>query len=154
MARARKLFPIYGSALANNMLAELGRGHLVANFIAEYIDVYDRHGIQGGPARDRELAETIGREAMLAMILEVERVLPGFFGKKQQSKLKAEEKDAIDAFFQEWAASLARAWNWNKEDRNQFRRDLAMYSEFAARRNAQQTVPRRSEERRVGKECR
>jgi len=143
MARARKLFPSYGSSLANNMLAALDRGRVVARFIAEYVEEYDRQGIQGGQGRDRELAETIGREAMLAMILEVERVLPGFFGKKQQSKLKEEEKEAIQAFFQEWAASLARAWNWNKEDRNQFRRDLAMYSEFGARRNAQQITPKR-----------
>jgi hypothetical protein len=143
MARARKLFPIYGSSLANNMLTALDRGHVVAHFVAEYIDEYDRHGIQGGPSRDRELAETIGREVILAMVLEVERALPGFFGKKIQSKLKEEEKDSVQAFFQEWAASLARAWNWNKEDRNHFQRDLALYSEFAARRNTMQMAAKR-----------
>ena len=136
MARARKLFPSYGSALANNMLAALQRDRVVAKFTAAYVKEYDRRGIQGGPVRDLELAETIGREAMLAMILEVERVLPGFFGKKQSGKLKPEEKAAMEAFFQEWAVSLARAWNWNREDRNQFRRDLALYSEFAVRRKA------------------
>jgi len=144
MARARKLFPIYGSALANNMLAALERGRVVANFIARYIEEYDRHGIQGGPARDRELAETIGREALLAMILEVERVLPRFFGKKKRGKLKKEEEEAIEAFFREWAASLARAWNWNREDRNQFRRDLALYSEFGARRETAPITPKRA----------
>ncbi|MGH9680934.1 MAG: hypothetical protein ACRD4Y_13380 [Candidatus Acidiferrales bacterium] len=134
MARARKLFPSYGSALANNMLAALQHGRVVSKFIAAYVEEYGRQGIQGGPARDLELAETIGREAMLAMILEVERVLPGFFGKKQTGKLKPEEKAAMEAFFHEWAASLARAWDWSKEDRNQFRRDLTLYSEFAVRR--------------------
>jgi len=143
MARSRKLFPIYGSALANNMLATLDREHVVAKFVAEYIEEYDRHGIQGGPARERELAETIGREVILAMVLEVERALPAFFGKKLQSKLKEEEKDSVQAFFLEWAAALARAWNWNKEDRNHFRRDLALYSEFGARRSAQQLSSKR-----------
>jgi hypothetical protein len=71
---------------------------------------------------------------ILAMILEVERLLPGFFGKKQQSKLTADEKASTQAFFQEWSAALARAWNWNREDRSAFRRDLALYSEFAGRK--------------------
>jgi hypothetical protein len=143
MPRARKLFPIYGSSLANNMLTALEREHVVANFVAEYIEEYDRKGILGGPSRDRELAETIGREVILAMVLEVERALPGFFGKKLQSKLKQEEKDSVQAFFQEWAASLGRAWKWNKDDRNHFRRDLTLYSDFEARKNARQMAAKR-----------
>ncbi len=99
MARARKLFPIYGSALANNMFTAVGRGRLVANFVAAYVAEYNRPGILGGASRDRELAETIGREAMLAMINEVPQVLPRFFGKQRRAALKAEEKEAMDAFF-------------------------------------------------------
>ena len=133
MARARKLFPIYGSALANNMLSALGRGRVVDGFVAAYVAEYDRRGILGGPSRDRELAETIGREAMLAMIHEVRQVLPRFFGKKQRSALQEEEKEASDAFFSELMAALGRAWNWNGEDRRQFRHDLDLYSEFAIR---------------------
>jgi len=60
--------------------------------------------------------------------------LPSFFGKKPKSKLKAEEAEAIDTFFRELLAALARAQNWNGEDRRQFRRDLALYSDFRARR--------------------
>ncbi len=136
MPRTRKLFPVYGSALANNMLGALERARVVERFVSAYIEEYGRHGIEGGPARARELGETIGREVILTMILEVERLLPGFFGKKHQSKLTTEEKAAIQAFFQEWSAALARAWNWNREDRTAFRRDLALYSEFAARKTA------------------
>src|ERR1700692_816161 len=98
MARARKLFPIYGSALANNMLAALVHDRLVDRFVAAYVAEQDRRGILGGPARERELAETIGREILLAMIVEVRDALPSFFGKKQKSKLKNEEREAIDAF--------------------------------------------------------
>src|ERR1700681_467130 len=98
MARARKLFPIYGSALANNILTALGRGRVVGGFVAGYVSEYDRRGIQVVAARDREPAETIGREVVLAMILEVRQSVPRFFGKKQLAKLKEEEKQAIDAF--------------------------------------------------------
>jgi hypothetical protein len=133
MARARKLFPIYGSALANNMFSALGRGRLVDHFVAAYVAEYDRRGILGGPSRDCELAETIGREAMLTMVHEIPQLLPRFFGKKQQARLKDEERQATDAFVLELMAALGRVWKWNGEDRRQFSRDLRLYSEFAAR---------------------
>jgi len=134
MARARKLFPIYGSALANHMLAAIERDRVVDRFVAAYVADYKREGILGGPARDRELVETIGREILMAMIVEVNEALPAFFGMKPKSKLKSEEKEAIDAFSSELLAALGRAQNWNGEDRSQFRRDLGLYSEFSARR--------------------
>lgn len=133
MVRTRKLFPIYGSALANSMLAALGRGRVVDGFVAAYVAEYDRRGILGGPSRDSELAETIGREATLAMIHEVRQALPRFFGKKHQAALEEEEKEAVAAFFHELMAAFGRVWSWNGEDRRQFQRDLDLYSEFAAR---------------------
>ena len=136
MARSRKLFPIYGSALANNMLAALVHDRVVLQFVEDYVTSYDRRGILGGPARDRELAETIGREIVLALIIETRAALPRFFGKQKLSKLRPEEKEAVDSFFRELAAALARAQNWSAEDRRQFRRDLALYSEFGERSDA------------------
>ena len=133
MARARKLFPIYGSAIANNMLSAIQRDRVVDRFVAAYVAQHDRRGILGGPARERELAETMGREILLAMIVEVREALPIFFGKKQKNKLKSEEMEAIDSFSRELLAALARAQNWNGEDRRQFRRDLSLYSDFSAR---------------------
>jgi hypothetical protein len=134
MARMRKLFPIYGSSLAHNMLAMLVHDRTVNGFVAAYVSQYDRRGILGGPARDRELAETIGREVVLALIVEVESVMPSFFGKKQKKKLKADEKQAIDLFLCELRSALERAYNWNSEDRKQFHRDLAMYTDFDVRK--------------------
>jgi hypothetical protein len=130
MARARKLFPIYGSTLANHMLKALVAERVVDRFVAAYVAAYGRDGILGGPARDRELAETIGREIILTLIVEVHEALPGFFGKKLKSKLKSEELEVIDAFSMELVAALGRAQNWNAEDRTQFQRDLARYTEF------------------------
>jgi hypothetical protein len=139
MARARKLFPIYGSALANNTLVALRRGRLVEGFVAGYVAGYDRRGILGEESRDRELAETIGREVVLAILIEARRALPRFFGKKQIAKLKEDESQAVEAFFQEMIAALDRAWEFNGEDRRQFRRDLKLYSDF----DLSQTVPAR-----------
>ena len=130
---ARKLFPSYGSALANSLLAALDRERVVAGFVADYVSENGRCGILGGPSRDRELAETIGREAMLAMIHEVWQNLPRFFGKKQRAALRTEEKEAMDAFSHELMAALGRAWHWDGEDRRQFRRDLLLYFECAMR---------------------
>jgi len=133
MARSRKLFPVYGSTLANNMLATLVHDRVVRGFVEDYVTAYDRRGILGGPARDRELAETIGREIVLGLIVETRAALPRFFGRHRAGKLKPEEKEAMDLFFRELVAALGRAQNWNAEDRRQFRRDLALYSEFSER---------------------
>jgi hypothetical protein len=130
MARARKLFPIYGSALANSMLVALVHDLIVDRFVAAYVAEHDRRGILGGPARDRELAELIGREIVLALIVEIRAALPRFFGKQKLTKLKPDERDAIEAFLRELEAALARAQNWDAGDRRLFRRDLALYSEF------------------------
>lgn len=140
MARARKLFPIYGSTLANSMLAALVHDRVVHGFVEGYVAAYDRRGILGGPARDRELAETIGREIVLGLIVETRTALPRFFGKQKAGKLKPEEKEAIELFFRELVGALGRAQNWNADDRRQFRRDLALYSESSERR---ETLSRR-----------
>jgi hypothetical protein len=151
MARARKLFPIYGSTLANNMSSALRRGRVVEHFVAAYVAEYDRRGILGGPSRDTELAETIGREIMLAMTHEVRQVLPRFYGKKKHAALKDHEKEIIDAFYRELLAALGRVGNWNREDQRQFQRDLDLYSEFAVRpaklRNARKPGKVREEDR-------
>lgn len=135
MPRARKLFPIYGSTLANHVLAALVHERVVDAFVKSYVAQYDRQGILGGPARDRELSETIGREIVLALLMEVRETLPRFFGKQKASKLKPEERDAITLFLSELVAALARAQNWSAEDRRQFRRDLKLYAESQERRD-------------------
>ena len=97
-------------------------------------------GILGEASRDRELAETIGREVVLAIFIETRASLPRFFGKKQFARLKEDEKQAVEAFLQEMIAALDRAWDFNGEDRRQFRRDLKLYSDF----DPKQIVPARA----------
>ena len=132
MARSRKLFPSYGSALATNLLSALGRGGFVEGFVSAYVSEHDRRGILGGPVRDRELEETIGREVTLAMLDQLRHTLPQFFGKKRLASLHQEEKQAINAFFRELVDTLDRVWDWDAEDRRQFRRDLALYGSLTA----------------------
>lgn len=134
MARARKLFPIYGSTLANHIRVALVHDRVVQDFVAAYVKRYERTGILGGPARDRELAETIGREIILALVVETRNALPRFFGKQKMEKLRPEEKAAVDAFFTELLGALERAHKWSAEEQRQFRRDLALYLEFSSRR--------------------
>lgn len=135
MSRTRKLFPSYGGALANRMLIALDRGRVVGGFVSSYVSRQNRPGILGGPARDREFAETIGREVILAMIHEVRRLLPRFYGHKAggQAALSREQEAATEAFLAEALATLGRAGHWDRTDRRQFHRDLSLYSEFDAR---------------------
>jgi hypothetical protein len=116
------------------MLAMLVHDRTVSTYVAAYVSQYDRKGILGGPARDRELTETIGREILLALIVEVENLMPSFFGKKQRKKLRVEENQAVELFLGELRAALERAQRWSEDDRKQFYRDLAMYKDFQARK--------------------
>jgi len=118
------------------MLLTIERDRVVDRFVAAYVDQNDRQGILGGQARRQELAETVGREILLAMIVEVHEALPAFFGKKQRSKLKVEQAETVDAFFRELLAATERAHLWHGEDRRQFRRDLALYTDFKARQES------------------
>lgn len=147
MARARKLFPIYGSALANSMLVVLARERVVEHFVAGYVAENDRRGILGEPGRERELAETIGREMVLALTIETRDALPRFFGKQKVSKLNPEEVQAVEVFFRELVAAVERAKNWNAEDRRQFRRDLAFYLEFREQQGTPSARQRQSNRR-------
>ncbi len=135
MARTRKLFPSYGSALAAHLLVTLEREHIVQAFVAAYVAGYKRAGILGGPARDREFVQTIGpQEIVLAVVHEVAQSLPRTMGKKPGAALDAEERKIVEAFLGELNATFGRAWRWMPEDRRQFQRDLNLYSESATQK--------------------
>src|SRR5260370_31135286 len=122
MTRARKLFPSYGGALANSLLAAVERGGLVEGFVASYVAEHNRRGILGGPSRDRELSETIGREVILAMIQEVRPILPGFSGRQRRFAPSAAEQDVMEAFSRQLLATPHPAVPPAADDRRQFRR--------------------------------
>ena len=140
MARIRKLFPSYGSALAAHLLVTLERERVVQQFVSRYISAYKRLGILGGPARDRELDQTIGREIVLTVVQEVQQTLPHTLGKRPGQALDAEETKIVQAFSEEMMSTLARAWRWTPEDRRQFQRDLKLYSDSAMRKVTKKNV--------------
>jgi len=130
------------------MIAALVHECIVDRFVKAYVAEYERAGILGGPGRDRELAETIGREVLLASIVETHSVLPRIYGKQKANNLTPEQKEAIELFLRELLAALSRAANWSSEDRRQFRRDLALYAEFRMRmeKNAGNRKPSKAQE--------
>ncbi len=60
----------------------------VGNFVMAYVADYKRQGILGESARDRELAETIGREILMAWIVAVHDALPAFLWQETEEQIE------------------------------------------------------------------
>ena len=83
------------------------------------------------PRQVSELEQTIGREVLLAMTIEVRAQLPRFFGKRRGASLAGDAQAAADAFFREYFSSLGRAGDWPLEEAAQFQRDLDLYARMS-----------------------
>lgn len=127
MPAARKLFPSYGGAVAQALCHALERDGMVRNFVAGYAREFDRKAVAATTAQARELETIIGREALLAMIIEVREQLPRFFGKRRGAELAEEQALAADAFFDQFFYALGRMERWSAEDLAEFLRDLDLY---------------------------
>jgi hypothetical protein len=136
MPAARKLFPSYGSAVAQALCHTLERDGMVRNFISGYAREFDRKAVAATAAQERELTITIGREALLAMIIEVREQMPRFFGQRRGAELAEPQAAATDAFFDELFSTLARVERWPAEDMAEFLRDLDLYVRMSPRRAA------------------
>lgn len=147
MPTARKLFPSYGGAVAQALCHALERDGLVRNFVVGYAKEFDRKAVAASSARVRELEVTIGREALLAMIIEVREQLPRFFGKRRGANLAESEAAAAKAFFEQTFSALGRVEHWSAEEMEEFMRDLELYT----RMGPQQPVPVVRATRRGGK---
>jgi hypothetical protein len=134
MPTSRKLFPSYGSAAAQALCHALERDGLVRNFVAGYAKEFDRKAVAATAARGRELEATIGREALLAMIIEIREQLPRFFGKRRGAELREAEAAAAAAFFEQFFDALGRVERWSAEDAAEFERDLELYSRMGPQR--------------------
>ena len=131
MPAARKLFPSYGSAVAQAICHALERDGLVRNFVAGYAREFDRKAVAATAAQAHELEATIGREALLAMIIEVREQLPRFFGKRRGAVLAEHEAAAADAFFEQLFSTLGRVECWPEEEMAEFLRDLELYARMS-----------------------
>jgi hypothetical protein len=133
MPRTRKIFASHGGELAHKLLGTLEGEHIVEHFVDSYVAEYDRRGLKAHPLRYRELLATLGREAWLAMVAQVNAELPRYLTRRRPSMLRGAELELAEAFRQEILASLGRALRWTPADAEEFRRDLDLYAQLAAR---------------------
>jgi hypothetical protein len=128
MAKARKLFPSYGSAVAQAFCHALEREGMVRAFIMGYSREFDRKAVAATSAQLHEMETTIGREALLAMTIEAREQLPRFFGKRRgEEKLDEQQALASDAFFDQFISALGRVKSWTPDEMSEFLRDLDLY---------------------------
>ncbi len=79
MPGKRKLFIMHAQELAHRLVHSIAHGGLVEQFVRSYAERYNRRKLTGDPLRLRELESTIGREALLAIAVEVRRLAPRAF---------------------------------------------------------------------------
>jgi hypothetical protein len=142
------------------LLSTLEREEMVQRFLDIYAAETRRPGRADHPAHYREQLETIRREAILAMVLRVERALPTRLrvrvtvrgparrrtAKKSKGKKRAAAKrrrafhatlelaiPLLDLFREEFFVALGQALNWKNEDAEQFWHDLELYEKLSAR---------------------
>jgi hypothetical protein len=145
MAGKRKLFIMHASELANRLVHAFKNDGLVAAFVRAYADRFKRSKLVNDPERLHELESTIGREALLAVAVEVRRLAPAAFSEGVR-KPGAEQMALADAFVTEFVASLGRALDWSAADvsaeAQALDRDLEMYWRWG-QRSALASQPRR-----------
>ena len=132
MPPRQKIFPTHAGEIANKLLGAVSGNGLVARFVDSYVAEFDRRGLKDHPTRYRELLATLGREALLAMMAQVNAELPRYLAPRRRLPSPAEVEIA-DTFSQELFAALVRASRWTAEEAEEFRRDLNLYAQLSAR---------------------
>ncbi len=137
---------------ASLLLSGLERERLVARFLDSYAAEFSRPGQAAHPAQYRELLATIGREALLAMVVWVDHELPrrladgsGAQLPRHQSSTRSKAPkraapassskptdEAIELFRDEFLVALGQALRWEDEEFEAFCRDLELYKELGA----------------------
>ncbi|HYL47146.1 MAG TPA: hypothetical protein VEU52_08960 [Candidatus Limnocylindrales bacterium] len=138
------------------LLSALDRDEMVQRFLDIYAAENRRPGRADQPAHYREQLETIRREAILAMVLRVERALPARLKvrvsmrtvsrrkkaskkkKRGSARMKRRSKPAVelaipflDLFREEFFVALGQALRWSDEDAQEFWRDLEVYEKLS-----------------------
>ena len=124
--------PARARAAAYEMLRAigvLGNSSMVAPFVDSYAARFDRLGLKA-QHRYRELLLTIGRESLLAMTAKMHRDLPRLLTRSKRGLLRGPAADEAEAFRQKFLECLAETLEWSPADRDEFRRDLTVYTQF------------------------
>jgi hypothetical protein len=123
-------------ATVTRMLNELATARVVPRFVDQYAREADRRGLRASPLRYRELQQTLTREALVAMSAKVEAELPRRLTGRKGALLRGNEAEAAEAFREEFYARLAQAVGWTTSEAEEFRRDVALCAQMAARLSA------------------
>jgi len=149
MAAQRKLFITHAGELAHRLVRAVRPQGLIADFAKSYARRHGRVGVVDEPERVRELESTMGREAVLVMVAEVHRLLPGALGARKGRPLEPEEAAFAELFWPEFLASLGRVLEWPAAEftaeREALDRDLLMYRRWSERAAFPGAVPEQTQ---------
>jgi hypothetical protein len=114
------------------VLRTLERERLVERFLHSYATEFNRPGRTAQPARFRELLETIGREALLAMVTWVDHEAPRRLGVRRGPRQRGQPDTSLHLFREEFLAGLRQALSWTPGELEMFRHDLDLYKRLDA----------------------
>ncbi|MFZ0462599.1 MAG: hypothetical protein WBE20_11610 [Candidatus Acidiferrales bacterium] len=112
---------------AFSLLAALDRGALVPEFLRRYANENLRPGRIANPPRYRELVETVRREALLVLALQIDDEMPQRLGVRAPQRIMPAQKELVDLFQEEFYVALGRSLNWGDEEFQGFCADLELY---------------------------
>jgi hypothetical protein len=148
------------------LLSTLDRNEMVPRFLDMYAAEYRRPGRADAPAYYREQLETIRREAILAMVVRTEGVLPrrlnvhvlvrskrehtratkgkGKNRRKDKASVRRGSLDIsiplLDLFREEFFVALGQALGWTEDDASDFWRDLDVYEKLMHAENRRKRI--------------
>jgi hypothetical protein len=117
---------------AFSLLAALDRGGLVPAFLRRYAIENQRPGRIANPPRYRELLETVRREALLVLALQIDGEIPQRLGVRVPQKITPAQQELVDLFREEFYVALGRSLNWSDEEFQGFCNDLEVYRSLRA----------------------
>jgi len=131
--KERVQFVFAGIEAARRLREALVARKLLEEFLDSYSSTYDRAGLRSSPLRYRELLTTINREVWLAVAARIDALLPGRISPRRKAPLGGPEAEAAGAFRGALLDEVGKFLHWMPSDRSEFERDLALYSQIAAR---------------------
>jgi hypothetical protein len=132
MAETREQLAERARQAAGALLAALEREKFVARFVDGYVAEHKRRGIKDSPLRYRELLATLGREALLAAVVKMNSLLPGYLVQRQAPILRGPEAEAAEFFREEFYGALAAQLRWTPSDLEEFRYDRELLAQLNA----------------------
>lgn len=118
---------------ASQLVAALDGAALVPKFLRGYVDEKKRPGRTANPQRYRDLVETIRREALLVMVLQVDIDAPRRLGMPRTARAATPRQvELADLFRGEFYVALGRRLNWDDDEFAAFCRDLDLFRKLYA----------------------